>query len=147
MLETIIAKIPETHNLDQPGGVFFSVFDDKSNFKLSKWVLTADKTLRETIQIIFDNIISKIQNIKLIVLDLPKNISLLEDYEHIKEIDIKKKWVAIIGNNGENIWAILPNTVGINDAISMISSIKIKDNITWMVQIYIFETDRIIVSL
>ena len=147
MLETIISKIPKTYNLDEPSGVFFSIFDDKSNFKLSKGVLSADKSLRQTIQIIFDNIVSKIQNIKLIVLDIPKEITLLDEYEHIKDIDIKKKWISILWNNGENIGAILPNTVGINDAISMISAIKIKDNLTGMVQIYTFETERIIVSI
>lgn len=146
MLETILAKIPKEYNLDKTSGVFFSVFDDKSNFKLSKWVLTADKTLKQTIQIIFDNIISKIPNIRLIILDIPKNISLLEEFDHIKNIDIKTKWIAIIWNSGQNIWAILPNTVGINDAIGMINSVKIKNNITGMVQVYIFETDRIIVS-
>ncbi len=147
MLETIISKIPKTYNLDEPSGVFFSIFDDKSNFKLSKGVLSADKSLRQTIQIIFDNIVSKIQNIKLIVLDIPKEITLLDEYEHIKDIDIKKKWISILWNNGENIGAILPNTVGINDAISMISAIKIKDNLTGMVKIYTFETERIIVSI
>lgn len=146
MLETILAKMPKEYNLEEPCGIFFSVFDDKSNFKLSKWVLTADKSLKQTIQIIFDNIVSKIPNIKIIIIDIPKNITLLEQFDHIKDIDIKTKGISIIWNSWQNVWAILPNTVGINDAISMINSVKIKDNLTWMVQIYTFETDRIIVS-
>ena len=146
MLETILAKIPKEYNLEETSWVFFSVFDDKSNFKLSKWVLTADKSLKQTIQIIFDNIVSKIPNIKIIIIDIPKNIILLEQFDHIKDIDIKTKGISIIWNSWQNVWAILPNTVGINDAISMINSVKIKDNLTWMVQIYTFETDRIIVS-
>lgn len=146
MLETILAKIPKEHNLEETSGVFFSVFDDKSNFKLSKWVLTTDKTLKQTIQIIFDNIVSKVSDIKIIILDIPKNIILLEQFDHINDIDIKTKGISILWNSWQNIWAILPNTVGINDAISMINSVKIKDNLTWMVQIYTFETDRIIVS-
>lgn len=146
MLETILAKIPKEYNLEETSWVFFSVFDDKSNFKLSKWVLTADKSLKQTIQIIFDNIVSKIPNIKIIIIDIPKSITLLEQFDHIKDIDIKTKGISIIWNSWQNVWAILPNTVGINDAISMINSVKIKDNLTWMVQIYTFETDRIIVS-
>lgn len=147
MLETIISKIPGEYDLEKPSWVFFSLFDDKSNFKISKWVLTSDKTFRQVIQILFDNIISKIPNIKLIIMDIPKNIQILENYDNLKNIDPKSKWITILANNWQNVWSILPNTVWVGDTISMINSVKIKNNMTWMVQIYTFETNRIIINI
>lgn len=146
MLEQIKKSITTRYKLDDTKGIFLSVFDKKWNLLTSQWVVHTDKTLDVVSEKLYKGFAEDmLKDIGLITIDIVTSLFEETNIGKVPTTSVKQYGFYVIdGNNKSGV--VLPNTKGIADAKNALYVLKQKYGISGKVKIFLFTTDRIIVT-
>lgn len=146
MLDQIQKVITTRYKLDDTKGVFLSVFDKKWNLLSSQGVLHTDKDLKSVTEKLYKGFAEDtIKNTGLMTIDIVTSLFEETNISKIPEASVRQYGFYVIDSNNKS-GVILPNTKGVADAKNALYVIKQKYGITWKVKIFLFTTDRLIVT-
>lgn len=147
MLEEIKKLIYSKYKAEDKNWLFFSLFDDKWNLITSNGVLTSDKSLEETITLIYNWIIKKEEkNIKHLIIDIVDEITEQKDVNAFLKMDPKTTWVLLIETKWDKTWVMLPNTKWVKSMTQAAAWIKSKYQLQWDVAISTFTVTELILD-
>ncbi len=146
MLEKIKEMIEKKYKLRDTKWLFVSGFDATWKLLFSEWVVESDNTLDKTIESLYKAHIEPVQWIKVLTLDVVTTLYEETNISKIPVITPKLYWFALVDDRGIN-WVILPWTKWVADAKHALYLIKQKYAVQWKVKIYVFTTDRLLVTL
>lgn len=144
MLEKIREVLFQKYQKSDCKWVFLSAFWSQNEILVSTWVLYADKSLDDVLDTIYRGVVWKQNDIQTVVVDVVTETKEIMDLSEIQGLSVKEYWIAIIEWNKSGV--ILPNTKWVNDFATWIKLINEKNWLSWNAKIYVFKTDRIIVS-
>ena len=147
MLEEIKKLIYSKYKAEDKNWLFFSLFDNKWNLITSNGVLTSDKSLEETINLIYNWIIKKEEaKIKHIIIDIINEIIEQKNVNTFLKMDPKTNWVLLIETKWDKTWVILPNMKWITSMKQAVAWIKSKYQLQWDVAISTFTVTELILD-
>ncbi len=147
MLEEIKKLIYSKYKTEDKNWIFFSLFDNKWNLITSNGVLTSDKSLEETITLIYNWIIKKEEkNIKYIIIDVVNEITEQKDVNTFLKMDPKTNWILLIETKWDKTWVMLPNTKWVTSMTQAVAWIKSKYQLQWDVIISTFTVTELILN-
>ncbi len=146
MLEQIKQTIEKKYKLRDTKWLVVSWFDDAWKLLFSDGIVETDKKLEETIQELYTTYVEKTKGIKLLTLDVVTTLYEETNIGKIPMITPKMYGFALVDDKG-NSGMILPWTKWVADAKHALFLIKQKYNIKGKVKIYIFTTDRLLVTV
>jgi len=147
MLEEIKKLIYSKYKTEDKNWIFFSLFDNKWNLITSNGVLTSDKSLEETITLIYNWIIKKEEkNIKYIIIDVVNEITEQKDVNTFLKMDPKTNWILLIETKWDKTWVMLPNTKWVTSMTQAVAWIKSKYQLQWDVIISTFNVTELILN-
>ena len=147
MLEEIKKLIYSKHKPEDKIWLFFSLFDKKWNLLISNWVLTSDKSLEETINLLYDWIIKQQEsNTKHIIIDVVNEITEQKDVAAFLNMDPKTNWILLAETQWDKTWVMLPNMKWITSMKQAVAWIKSKYQLQWDVTISTFTVDELILD-
>lgn len=141
MLDTIKKALFASYSPQDVHGLFLSAYDKSGNIQGSYWVIQTDKTLADTLDLLYQGLFSSIKGTKYFIIDVVIEIQHEQDIQKILTSNPGEYGVCIVGENSKG--SMLPATTGISDMKQVLQSIKQKNNITGKVQLYLFQTNRI----
>ena len=146
MLEQIKKTLTTRYKLDDTKGVFLSVFNKKWDLLTSQGVLHTDKTLDSVIEKLYKGFAEDmLKNIWLMTIDVVTSLFEETNISKIPTTSVKQYGFYVIdGNNKSGV--ILPNTKWIADAKNALFVLKQKYGISGKVKVFLFTTDRMIVT-
>ena len=145
MIEEIKKLIYSKYKAEDKIWLFFSLFDDKWNLITSSGVLTSDKSLEDTITLIYNWIIKeKEENTKHIIIDIVNEITEQNDINTFLNMDPKTNWVLLAETQWDKTWVMLPNMKWITSMKQAVAWIKSKYQLQWDVTISTFTVDELI---
>lgn len=146
MLEQIKKTLTTRYKLDDTKGVFLSVFDKKGNLLTSQGVLHTDKTLDSVVEKLYKGFAEDmLKNIGLITIDIVTSLFEETNISKIPTTSVKQYGFYVIdGNNKSGV--VLPNTKWVADAKNALFVLKQKYGISGKVKVFLFTTDRMIVT-
>ena len=147
MIEKIKSELFKKYKNDDIKWMFFSLFDKKNNLLFSNGVLETDKTMDKLIDTLYHGLMDKITWVKDIVIDIVLNYQQEKDLKKILSYSPKDYWFFLISIDWSKTGVLLPDTKWVTDIKQALSYIKQKNWISGNVEIYTFNTDRIVVSL
>ena len=147
MLEQIKKTLTTRYTLDDTKGVFISVFDKKGNLLTSQWVLHTDKNLWSVVEKLYKGFAEDmIKKIWLITIDIVTSLFEETNISKIPMTSVKQYGFYVIdGSNKSGV--VLPNTKWIADAKNALFVLKQKYGISGKVKVFLFTTDRMIVTV
>lgn len=146
MLDEIKKVITTRYKLDDIKGVFLSAFDKKWNLLSSQGVLQTDKDLGSVSEKLYKSFAEDmIKQTWLITIDIVTSFFEETNITKIPLTSVKQYGFYVIDASNKS-GVILPNTKGIADAKNALYVIKQKYGITGKVKIFLFTTDRMIVT-
>lgn len=146
-LNEVKNKITSKFDLTEKKWLFFSGFDENLKLLFSKWTIVSGKNLSNLLDDFFYNFVRNNKKVKVLIVDVVKNIVQLNSVEDILNTNIKENWLAIITNDLKQIWVILPDTKDVPDVKKAISLIKEKNKFSNSnVVVYRFNTERFVFS-
>lgn len=145
MLEKIKKVLFESYGSEEEKGIFLSGYDDQQDLIISQWVLTSDLPLHELLDTIYEEIKSEIDNIVYVAVDIVSDIIQLEDSEDILHKDPQEFGFALVWEDDLS-GVILPGVAGVADAKHALYHVKKKYGIEWNAEVFVFRTDRLVVS-
>jgi hypothetical protein len=146
MLEQIKQTIEKKYKLRDTKGLFISCFDAQGKLLTSQGIVESDKPLEETIQSLYTAHIEPLKNVKVVTIDVVTTMFEETNIGKIPATSPKMYGFAVVDEK----WTtgmILPNTKWVADAKHALYLIKQKYAIQWKVKIYMFTTDRLIVTV
>ncbi len=144
MLEEIKKLIYSKYKAEDKIWLFFSLFDDKWNLLTSNGVLTSDKTLEESINLLYNWIIKKEEGkTKHVVIDVVTQITEQKDVNAFLQMDPKSNWVLLAETQWDKTWVMLPNMKWIASMTQAVAWIKSKYQLQWDVAISTFTVDEL----
>ena len=144
MLEEIKKLIYSKYKAEDKIWLFFSLFDDKWNLLTSNGVLTSDKTLEESINLLYNWIIKKEEGkAKHVVIDVVTQITEQKDVNAFLQMDPKINWVLLAETQWDKTWVMLPNMKWIASMTQAVAWIKSKYQLQWDVAISTFTVDEL----
>lgn len=146
MIDKIKESIAKKYKLRDTKWLFVSWFDATWKLLFSEWVVESDQSLDSTVDLLYKNYIASVTWITLLTLDV---ITTLYEETNITKIPVITPalyWFALVDDHGTT-WVILPWTKWVADAKHALYLIKQKYNVQWKVKIYVFTTDRLLVTL
>ncbi len=144
MLEEIKKLIYSKYKAEDKIWLFFSLFDDKWNLLTSNGVLTSDKTLEESINLLYNWIIKKEEGkTKHVIIDVVTQITEQKDVNAFLQMDPKSNWVLLAETQWDKTWAMLPNMKWIASMTQAVAWIKSKYQLQWDVAISTFTVDEL----
>ena len=144
MLEEIKKLIYSKYKAEDKIWLFFSLFDDKWNLLTSNGVLTSDKTLEESINLLYNWIIKKEEGkTKHVVIDVVTQITEQKDVNVFLQMDPKSNWVLLAETQWDKTWVMLPNMKWIASMTQAVAWIKSKYQLQWDVAISTFTVDEL----
>ena len=144
MLEEIKKLIYSKYKAEDKIWLFFSLFDDKWNLLTSNGVLTSDKTLEESINLLYNWIIKKEEGkTKHVVIDVVTQITEQKDVNAFLQMDPKSNWVLLAETQWDKTWVMLPNMKWISSMTQAVAWIKSKYQLQWDVAISTFTVDEL----
>ena len=147
MLEEIKNLVYSKYKAEDKNWLFFSLFDDKWNLITSNGVLTSDKSLGETITLIYNWIIIKEEkNIKHIIIDIVNEVTEQKDVNAFLKMDPKTNWVLLIETKWDKTWVMLPNMKWVTSMTQVVAWIKSKYQLQWDVAISTFTVTELILN-
>ena len=147
MLEEIKNLVYSKYKAEDKNWLFFSLFDDKWNLITSNGVLTSDKSLEETITLIYNWIIIKEEkNIKHIIIDIVNEVTEQKDVNAFLKMDPKTNWVLLIETKWDKTWVMLPNMKWVTSMTQVVAWIKSKYQLQWDVAISTFTVTELILN-
>lgn len=145
MLEKIKKAIAARYKLDDTKGVFLSVFDTKGVLLTSQGVLHTDKSLESVIEKLYKSFVEDLKKVGLITIDIVTSLFEETNISKIPTTSVKQYGFYVIdGNNKSGV--TLPNTKGIADAKNSLYVLKQKYGISGKVKVFLFTTDRLMVT-
>jgi hypothetical protein len=147
MLEKIQTKLFEKYKKDDKKGLFVSVFDADKKLLLSNGVVNTDKSLEELSKTLYDWLVAKQTKAKTVVLDVVKEIKEERDIAKLSTYSLKEYGLCLIDANDNKSWILLPNTQWATNFALALKMIKEKNGLWGEVNIYVFTTERILVSI
>lgn len=145
MLEKIKKAVAARYKLDDTKGVFLSVFDTKGTLLTSQGVLHTDKNLESVIEKLYKSFVEDLKKIGLITVDIVTSLFEETNITKIPLTSVKQYGFYVIdGNNKSGV--TLPSTKGIADAKNSLFLLKQKYGISGKVKVFLFTTDRLIVT-
>lgn len=146
MLDQIKKTILTRYKLEDSKGVFLSIFDAKGNLLSSQGVLQTDKDLGSVVEKLYKGFAEDmIKNIGLITVDVVTSMFEETNITKIPLTSVKQYGFYMIDDNHKS-GVILPNTKGIADAKNALFVLKQKYGLTGKVNVFLFTTDRLIVT-
>lgn len=128
--------------------LFFSLFDINGKLLASNGVIETDKNIQELTDLIYNELLAKHDHTtKTVVIDIIQSYILETDINKLLALPTKDYGIFLINNETKKSWVILPNTKGINDIKSALTTIKQKYGISGNVSMYSFRTERFTVGL
>ena len=146
MIEEIKQTIEKKYKLRDTKGLFLSCFDAQGKMLCSQWIVETNASLEDSIQWLYTSHIAPLKNIKVITIDVVTTLFEETNIGKIPTISPKMYWFAVVDDHGTT-WMILPWTTWVADAKHALYLIKQKYAIQWKVKIYLFTTDRLIVTV
>ncbi len=144
MLEEIKKLIYSKYKAEDKIWLFFSLFDDKWNLLTSNGVLTSDKTLEESINLLYNWIIKKEEGkTKHVIIDVVTQITEQKDVNAFLQMDPKSNWVLLAETQWDKTWVMLPNMKWIASMTQAVAWIKSKYQLQWDVAISTFTVDEL----
>ena len=147
MLEEIKKLIYSKYKAEDKIWVFFSLFDSRWNLINSNWVLTSDKSLEDTINLLYNWIIKKEENkIKHIIIDIVNEITEQKDVNAFLQMDPKTNWILLAETQWDKTWVMLPNMKWIASMTQAVAWIKSKYQLQWDVAISTFTVTELLLD-
>lgn len=147
MLEEIKKLIYNKYKAEDKIGLFFSLFDSKWNLITSNWVLTSDKSLEDTINLLYNWIIKKEESkVKHIIIDMINEVTEQKDANAFLQMDPKTNWVLLAETQWDKTWVMLPNMKWITSMTQAVAWIKSKYQLQWDVAISTFTVTELILD-
>ena len=147
MLEEIKKLIYSKYKAEDKIWVFFSLFDSKWNLINSNWVLTSDKSLEDTINLLYNWIIKKEESkIKHVIIDIINEITEQKDVNTFLQMDPKTNWILLAETQWDKTWVMLPNMKWITSMTQAVAWIKSKYQLQWDVAISTFTVTELILD-
>ncbi len=145
MLDKLKKVLFESYGSDEVKWVFLSAFDKNQELIISQWVLTSDIPLHELLDSLYEEIVSEEKNFIYVSIDIVSEIIQLESTEDILSKDPEEFWFALV-DDADASGVILPGVVWVADAKHALYHVKKKYWIEWNVEVFVFRTERILVS-
>jgi len=145
MLEKIKKVLFESYGSEEEKGIFLSWYDDQQDLIISQWALTSDMPLHELLDTIYDEIQENMSEIIYVAVDIVSEIIQLEDSSDILTKDPQEFGFAVVWEN-DTSGVILPWVMGVADAKHALYHVKKKYAIEWNVEVFVFRTERLVVS-
>ncbi len=145
MLDKIKKVLFETYWSEEQKWLFLSWFDDQQELIVSQWVISSDAPLHELVENIYDELKENIGDIVYVVCDVVSEVMQLETSKDILWKDPQEYWFALIWEN-DSSGVILPGVAWVADAKHALYHIKKKYDIHGQWEVFVFRTDRIVVS-
>ena len=147
MLEEIKKLIYSKYKAEDKIWVFFSLFDSKWNLINSNWVLTSDKSLEDTINLLYNWIIKKEEwKVKHVIVDIVNEITEQKYVNAFLQMDPKTNWVLLAETKWDKTWIMLPNIKWITSMTQAVAWIKSKYQLQWDVAISTFTVTELILD-
>lgn len=145
MLEKIKKILFETYWSEEQKWLFLSWFDDQQELIISEWVVTSDAPLHELVDNIYDEIDEYMWDIIYVVCDVVSEIIQLETMKDILSKDPQEYGFVLLWEDNSS-GVILPAVAWISDAKHALYHIKKKYDIHGQGEVFVFRTDRIVIS-
>ncbi len=145
MLEKLQQALEKKYKLRETKWLFISGFDKDGKLQYSQWVVESDKPLEELLQMIFTKFVEPVKDTKVITLDVVTTLFEETNITKIPTTPPKLYGFAIVDDTGDT-WVILPWTKGVADSKQALFLIKQKYWVNGKVKIFVFTTDRILVT-
>lgn len=144
MLQEIKNLIYSKYKAEDKIWLFFSIFDENWALIDSTWVVSTDKTLEESINLLYEGKIKQHENrVKHVIIDIVKEILPQTDINAFLQMDPKINWVILSETAWEKTWVILPNMKWITSMKQAIAWIKSKYQLQWDVTISTFTVNEL----
>jgi len=145
MLDKIKKVLFESYGSDEEKWIFLSGYDDQQDLIISQWVLTSDLPVHELLDTIYEEIQSEIQDVIYVAIDIVSDIVQLEDSEDILHKDPQEFGFALVWEDDMS-GVILPGVAWVADAKHALYHVKKKYGIEWNAEVFVFRTERLVVS-
>ena len=145
MLEKIKKVLFETYGSEEQKWLFLSWFDSQQELIVSQWVVSSDAPLHELVDNVYSEIDEYSVDVVYIVCDIVSEVMQLETSKDILSKDPQEFGFALIGEN-DSSWVILPSMAWVSDAKHALYHLKKKYDIHGQGEVFVFRTDRIVVS-
>lgn len=146
MLEQIKKTVAARYKLDDTKGVFLSIFDKKGELLSSQGVLHTDKQLGDVIEKLYKWFAEDmIKKVGLMTVDVVTSLFEETNISKIPTTSVKQYGFYMIDANNKS-GVVLPNTKGVADAKNALYVLKQKYGISGKVKVFLFTTDRLIIT-
>ncbi len=145
MVDKIKKVLFESYWSDEQKGIFLSGFDEDHELIMSQWVLKSDLPLHELLDTLMEESDEAMSSVVFVAIDIVSEIIQLEDTNEILNQDPQEYGFALIGEN-DTSGVILPGVEWVADAKHALHNVKKKYGIEGNVEVYIFRTERLVVS-
>ena len=147
MLEEIKKIIYSKYKPEDKIWLFFSLFDEKWNLLISNGIVTTDKSLEDTINLLYDWMMKKEESkTKHIIIDVVNEIIEQKDAAAFLNMDPKTNWVLLAEIVWDKTGLISPNTKWITSMKQALAWIKSKYQLKWDVTISTFTVNELILD-
>lgn len=147
MLEKIKKALYATYSPDEVKGVFFSGFWENQKLVFSQWVVTTDKPLHELLESLYGSFSDEqLKKIRYMVVDIVSDVTEVHDLNEAMQVPTDEFGFAVVATDTTQSGVILPKTAGVSDAKSALFDLKQKYDIHGKAEVFLFRTQRIIVS-
>ena len=147
MLEEIKKLIYSKYKPEDKIWLFFSLFDEKWSLLASNGVLNSDKTLEDSINLLYNWIIKKQEwKTKHIIIDVVNEVTEQKDVNAFLQMDPKTNWVLLAETQWDKTWVMLPNMKWITSMTQAVAWIKSKYQLQWDVTISTFTVNELILD-
>lgn len=147
MLEKIKKALYTTYTPDEQKGVFFSGFWDSQQLIFSKGVVSTDKPLHELLDSLYGGISEDtLKKTRYMVIDVVTDVTEVHDLNEAMNVPTDEFGFAVIATDTEQSGVILPKTSGVSDAKWALYDLKQKYGIHGKAEMFLFRTERIIVT-
>jgi hypothetical protein len=146
MIDILKQTLEKKYKLRDTKWLFVSGFDAQWKTLFSTGLVETDRTLEDVITELYKKNIEPVQWIKILTLDVVTTVYEETNITKIPTTSPKLYGFALVDDKG-NTWVLLPGTVWVADAKHALYLIKEKYGIQWKVKIYVFTTDRLLVTL
>ena len=147
MLEEIKKLIYSKYKPEDKIWLFFSLFDEKWTLLASNGVLNSDKTLEDSINLLYNWIIKKQEwKTKHIIIDVVNEVTEQKDVNAFLQMDPKTNWVLLAEAQWDKTWVMLPNMKWITSMTQAVAWIKSKYQLQWDVTISTFTVNELILD-
>ena len=146
MLEQLKQTLEKKYKLRDTKWLFVSWFDAEGKVLFSQGMVESDLPLEQTLQQLYDTYVATATGIKVVTLDIVTTLFEETNIGKVPTTSPKMYGFAVVDDHGTT-GVIMPGTKWVADAKHALYLIKQKYAIQGKVKIYLFTTDRLLVTL